>query len=320
LYSKTTKVKLGQGRFGEVFKVKRNGENIALKRLVLDESARIYEGNVSVTEPDKFDEEIDVLKIFKNSKYVIKMKNAGKSLNSKTGFIITELLNGQEFADAIKKKLITDGNIRRVAEDLLNGLDEIHGHGILHLDIKPQNLWFMQDPTAETTIKYLDFGLSCAASCNDTYFRGTAYYLKKDKLELYLDWTESLDALQTARDFDRKYPYAEKGKQQLIKAERVAQGYERRKEHLSFDKTDDFYALAKTLEKCIPTVLEQKPWLTGVIVNLKKLDATQKASDALLPIAPQNAIDALPPAAGGRRRSKTQRRRQQKKRRQSRRN
>jgi serine/threonine protein kinase len=159
-------------------------------------------------------------------------------------------MSGQDLLDAINNRLITDNNIEEVTRDLLKGLDEIHQSGIIHADIKPDNIRFLQDPSAGTTIKYFDFGLSCVINSCSGPIRGTRGYMKPEKIA------------------------------------------QRSKTYYEYNKTDDFYALAKTLSFCLASVQTKKPWLQGVVDRLIALDATQKATDA------------LPPVVGGNRRTK----------------
>jgi serine/threonine protein kinase len=49
---------------------------------------------------------------------------------------------------------VTEGFVRRVFSELLNGLREVHTHKLLHLDIKPSNIYIRQDGSPVL----LDFG------------------------------------------------------------------------------------------------------------------------------------------------------------------
>jgi hypothetical protein len=320
LYSRTNKEKLGQGTFGEVFKVKRNGENVVLKRFILDDSIRTERNTIETTKKNSFANERDIFRKFTNSKYVMKYLNSETSENSKTGFIVTELLKGKELIEAIKERLINNGNIQQITEDLLMGLDEIHRAGVLHLDIKPENIWFMKDPG--TTIKYFDFGLSCDTPCVGP-IRGSPGYTKPDKDAIRM---LAEDAIKRVKNKTMPVDVANK----LIKPATNA----------IFDKTDDFYALARTLTDILigfgkteeeiirnnnvfDRIAEGGEWAMTDVFSVESQKRLAGVIQKLVKLTPtQNAIDALTPTAGGRRRFKTQRRcsQQQKQRRQSRRN
>jgi ankyrin repeat protein len=326
LYSRTNKESLGEGSFGEVFRVKKNNENLVLKRFILDDSIRTGENTIKTTKPNIFLKETEIFSKFKNNKYVMKYLNSGTSKNSKTGFIVTESLKGKELYEAIKKKLINDGNIQQITEDLLMGLDEIHKAGVLHLDIKPENIWFMQDPG--TTIKYFDFGLSCnEIPCNTAYPGSPGYMKKAAILEEYEKYVSNIKKATTKEEKQRaQFEY-----NNFLKT------FDPNPSH---DKTDDFYALARTLADILigfgkteeenirnnnifKHIAEGGEWAMTDVLSVESQNRLAGVIRKLVKLTPtQNAIDALTPTAGGRRRSKTRRRRsqQQKQRRQSRRN
>lgn len=189
LYSRTNKDLLRKGGFGTVFKVKRNGKNVALKAITFKNPKQ----NIPA-----FYNEINMFKRVKNSKYTLQLLNSEISSNDKTGFIVTNVMSGQDLIDAINKKLITDDNIEQVTRDLLNGLDEIHQSGIIHADIKPDNIRFLQDPSAGTTIKYFDFGLSCAINSCRGPIRGSQGYMKQVKIA---QWSKTYYEYDKTDDF-----------------------------------------------------------------------------------------------------------------------
>lgn len=67
--------------------------------------------------------------------------------------IITELMDGS-LHDLIKKKP-TKTQIKNYMKQLVNGLVELHSHGYIHNDIKPQNILYKNH-----NIKIIDFGLA----------------------------------------------------------------------------------------------------------------------------------------------------------------
>ena len=72
--------------------------------------------------------------------------------------IVMELLEGgtlQEWAEAEGGKL-PPARVLRIADQVLDGLAALHDAGIVHRDIKPDNLFL----TSEGRVKILDFGLA----------------------------------------------------------------------------------------------------------------------------------------------------------------
>jgi TolB-like protein/Flp pilus assembly protein TadD len=71
-------------------------------------------------------------------------------------FIVTELLEGRSFRDAITAGGLTNRQVIDAAVQVARGLAAAHEHGIVHRDLKPENLFLTDDGTA----KILDFGLA----------------------------------------------------------------------------------------------------------------------------------------------------------------
>ena len=71
----------------------------------------------------------------------------------------------------------------RLAAELGRGLDALHGHGILHRDVKPSNVLLAEDGTAALS----DFGLARASDStritHDGQLVGTPYYLAPELIE-----------------------------------------------------------------------------------------------------------------------------------------
>lgn len=60
------------------------------------------------------------------------------------------------FRNQSPRIIIPPNQVRQIMRDLLNGVDFLHSHRILHRDLKPQNLLV----TREGRIKIADFGLA----------------------------------------------------------------------------------------------------------------------------------------------------------------
>ena len=73
-------------------------------------------------------------------------------------FIVMEYIEGQTLAGLLDRQGLAEPAIVRYAEQIAEALAEAHEHGVLHRDIKPQNVMV----TPRGHVKVLDFGLSRA--------------------------------------------------------------------------------------------------------------------------------------------------------------
>jgi serine/threonine protein kinase len=73
-------------------------------------------------------------------------------------YLAMEFLQGESLA-AYRKRVgaVPLSQSMRIAREIALGLDAVHGRGLVHRDIKPDNLW-LEAPTGR--VKILDFGLA----------------------------------------------------------------------------------------------------------------------------------------------------------------
>jgi len=72
-------------------------------------------------------------------------------------FLVMELLEGESVAARLEReKQLEPQEVLRIADELLDVLAAAHAHGIVHRDIKPDNLFLLTDGR----LKVLDFGIA----------------------------------------------------------------------------------------------------------------------------------------------------------------
>src|SRR5262249_2812809 len=76
-------------------------------------------------------------------------------------FIVMEYLEGRTLAEELARR----GRLERMeaiafGRQMLSALNAAHAHGVVHRDIKPQNLFVHQRASAAASLKILDFGAS----------------------------------------------------------------------------------------------------------------------------------------------------------------
>jgi serine/threonine protein kinase len=80
-------------------------------------------------------------------------------------YIVHELLEGVSMSDAVARNTLTASAVIQLGVELLQALAAAHTKGIIHRDIKPDNVFIAQDGSGGVSIKLLDFGI---ASLRDT--------------------------------------------------------------------------------------------------------------------------------------------------------
>jgi serine/threonine protein kinase len=77
-------------------------------------------------------------------------------------FIVMELVKGETLETIVERGALTEGDFRSLVEQTLDGLLAAHQVGVIHLDLKPQNLMLTWLPGGGFQVKILDFGLAMA--------------------------------------------------------------------------------------------------------------------------------------------------------------
>ncbi|XP_078175546.1 cyclin-dependent kinase B1-1-like [Carex rostrata] len=153
--------KVGEGTYGKVYKAKDNvsGQLVALKktRLEMDEEGI----------PPTALREISILQLLSKSIYVVRLlcvehveKNGKQLLYLVFEFLDTDL---KKFIDSHRRgpspRPIPPTVIKSFLYQLLKGVAHCHSHGVLHRDLKPQNLLVDKE---KGILKIADLGLGRA--------------------------------------------------------------------------------------------------------------------------------------------------------------
>ncbi len=76
-------------------------------------------------------------------------------------FLAMELLEGESLAERIEHQgRLESYEAITIAMDVARGLAAVHGVGIVHRDVKPENIFLARSPTGNVVPKLLDFGIS----------------------------------------------------------------------------------------------------------------------------------------------------------------
>lgn len=165
---------LGQGGMGMVYRARdlELGEYVAIKMLA----------PTLVEDPQNVDRlKTEILTTRKISHpNVIRLHDFG--LAGRDPFISMELLEGGTLADRLEDGLLPIGQAVEIAIGIVEGLAAAHALGIVHRDVKPQNVLF--DGTGRP--KIVDFGLARLASAarGNTVagLTGTPFYMSPEQM------------------------------------------------------------------------------------------------------------------------------------------
>ena len=75
-------------------------------------------------------------------------------------YLVQELLTGRDLFDAIEEGELGFDRVVRIGIQLLHGLAAAHDLGIVHRDVKPENVFLVDTPDRSVSVKLLDFGLA----------------------------------------------------------------------------------------------------------------------------------------------------------------
>jgi DNA-binding winged helix-turn-helix (wHTH) protein len=71
-------------------------------------------------------------------------------------FLVMEFLEGESLRERVTRKPLSEGEFLDVAVQVTRALEAAHGEGLVHRDIKPDNLFL----TKQGVVKLMDFGLA----------------------------------------------------------------------------------------------------------------------------------------------------------------
>ncbi|MBY0551465.1 MAG: serine/threonine protein kinase [Candidatus Obscuribacterales bacterium] len=154
---------IGAGGMGEAFRgvqkdLKRDVCIKFLKQAHLSDKETIY----------RFRREARALARLRH-KHIISCYSVGV-LDRVYPYIVTEFVTGKSLRQVLEDGPLEPGRAIRVVKELCEALSFIHDHGLIHRDVKPENI-MLTNLDEKETVKLLDFGLVGKTSTNA--FEGT---------------------------------------------------------------------------------------------------------------------------------------------------
>ncbi|MBA2630962.1 MAG: serine/threonine protein kinase, partial [Thermoleophilaceae bacterium] len=103
-------------------------------------------------------------------------------------YLVSELVRGRTLAELTQAGAVSDRDVARIGVELCDALEHAHARGVIHRDVKPQNVMVVADPAAGAGFaKLADFGVAHVAS-GDPLTRtgdviGTLAYMAPEQAE-----------------------------------------------------------------------------------------------------------------------------------------
>jgi len=151
---------LGEGGMGAVYSA------LDLKRDQLPCASKVIRAQKRDNERyiQRLDREREVMDRL-NHPNIVEVFDVAASAQGEARYLVMPLLEGAPLGDWIKEQRkgpsgLTVSRYLKLMIQALDALDYAHSHGVIHRDIKPDNLYVCQGERAHEQIKVLDFGIA----------------------------------------------------------------------------------------------------------------------------------------------------------------
>jgi serine/threonine protein kinase len=279
---------LGEGAMGVVLAARnlRTGREVALKYMLgsrdepqLRRCARI----------ERFVREAQAVGRVRDP-HVVDIYDVGGELE--TPYLVMERLHGQSLGARMKEHRVPQDELVRYAIEAAQGVAAAHRQGVIHRDLKPDNLFLARDERGEECVKVLDFGVSrirdesvpLATITRSGSVIGTPAYMPLEQLrgEQELDARADVYALGAImyEALSGRLPFESRTLHDLVLA-------------MANDSPASLASVAREVE----------PWLCDVVMKCLAREPAQRFADmnaliqALRTRAPGAIVKTSPPAA-----------------------
>ncbi len=89
---------------------------------------------------------------------VVDVLDGGKAADG-TLYLVEELLDGMDFGRWVATRAPAPAEVARLGAEVLDGLAAAHARGLIHRDVKPENIFVVEGADGTTHTKIVDFGI-----------------------------------------------------------------------------------------------------------------------------------------------------------------
>jgi serine/threonine-protein kinase len=108
-------------------------------------------------------------------KNVVTVMDYGILLDTLQPYLVMEFVDGLSLRQLLRqRKTLTPPEIGEILMQACNGLHEVHGRGVIHRDLKPDNIMIETDGQIIENVKILDFGIAQLQRKNSVNDQGVA--------------------------------------------------------------------------------------------------------------------------------------------------
>lgn len=144
---------IGAGGMADVFEAERISTQ---KRLALKLLRAVFTSDANLSE--RFRQEAMMISLIAH-RNIVSLEDFGV-LPNKTNYMVMELLSGCDLGTAIQKGPISPATAFRIALQACEGMAAAHERGVIHRDLKPDNIFLHNDSAKEEpVVKILDLGI-----------------------------------------------------------------------------------------------------------------------------------------------------------------
>ncbi len=146
---------IGKGGFGAVYRAQHTRIPMEVAVKMMHQAGRSDEASVA-----RFKQEVRAVARIRNP-HVIEVFDFG--YDERAGyFIVMQLLKGQSLWQRLARGALTITEVHEVLKQTVSALDAAHQAGVIHRDVKSENVFLARDSTTATgwSVKLLDFGLA----------------------------------------------------------------------------------------------------------------------------------------------------------------